>query len=370
MNIILSNGGNRFTFTDLWCNSVATAMISYDISKPIFFTLTDISFHQDKKSIKKMVEKKKLFKTVLVEVEEVAIDSYLDISYKPRANMDEIKTIRIILEPNEIVSAKQLVDYLIPILAQKKEWDFKRQQDNKTRLDELKVNEEKRLSNCIYDIVVIDFETTGIKSPMDGEKYDEVLSVSIVDQDGNTLINSLCRPQRRKTWAAAQEIHGISPAMVKGKPTFEELFPAIKEILYKSKLVIAYNIDFEMRFLWGFDLEFGKPGGTQLIRNVVWGPDPMLMYSAYSGVEKWQKLAVVAKHFKFPFEAHDSLEDVKATLHCYKKMLEYVQNNPEKDHILKCGFLYDSGKKGTWIDLNSYSLLDDVPVDYSDVYRS
>ena len=144
-----------------------------------------------------------------------------------------------------------------------------------------------------------------------------------------------------------KEIHGISPAMVKNQPSFEEIFPMVKEILYKSKLVIAYNIEFEMNFLWGFDLTFGKPGGTQLIKNVVWGPDPMLMYSAYKGTERWQKLSSAAKHFKYQFNAHDSLEDVKATLHCYKKLIEYVKNNPDKDYIIKYGFLYESGKKVT-----------------------
>lgn len=370
MNITISNNGNRFTFTDLWCNSAITAMISYDISKPIFFTLSDISFHQEKSIVKKSVEKKKLFKTVLIEIEETVLDNYIMLSYKPHANKDEIKTIKIDVEEKEIPLAKQIIDYLTPILKAKTEIDTKRKQEEQLRLNELLKTEQDRLSKCIYDLVVIDFETTGIKSPLDGEKYDEILSVSIIDQDGNILLNSLCSPQRRKTWATAQEIHGISPAMVKGKPTFEELFPSIKEILYKAKLVIAYNIDFEMRFLWGFDLEFGKPGGTQLIRNVVWGPDPMLMYSAYKGVEKWQKLSSAAKHFKFPFEAHDSLEDVKATLHCYKKMLEYVQKNPDKNYIVKYGYLYDSGKKGKWLDLISYKLLANVPVDYSDVYKN
>ncbi len=52
--------------------------------------------------------------------------------------------------------------------------------------------------------------------------YDEILSVSIIDQDGNVLLNTLCKPQKRKSWASAQEIHGISPAMVKNQPTFED----------------------------------------------------------------------------------------------------------------------------------------------------
>ena len=104
------------------------------------------------------------------------------------------------------------------------------------------------------------------------------------------------------------------------------------------------------------------------MQNVVWGPDPMLMYSAYKGVERWQKLSSAAKHFKFQFDAHDSLEDVKATLHCYKKMLEYIQKNPSKKDIVNSGFQYNSGKKGKWLDLLSYELLDNVPVDYSEVY--
>ena len=216
--------------------------------------------------------------------------------------------------------------------------DIKKEGNNKhieqvkiTELEENEKNERlkrrekelQRLNSCEYDLVVIDFETTGLKSPLDSEKYDEILSVSIIDQNEKVLLNTLCKPIRRKTWKKAQEIHGISPAMVKNQPSFEEIFPIIKEILYKAKVVIAYNIPFEMSFLWGFDLEFGKPGGTQLIRNVVWGPDPMLMYSAYKGVERWQKLSTAAKHFNFDFSAHDSLEDVKATLHCYKKLLEY-----------------------------------------------
>lgn len=230
--------------------------------------------------------------------------------------------------------------------------------------------EQQRLANCEYDVVVIDFETTGLKSPMEGEKYDEVLSVSIIDQDANVLLNTLCKPQRRKTWASAQEIHGISPAMVKNQPTFEEIFPTVKEILYKAKVVVAYNIAFEMKFLWGFDLEFGKPGGTQLIRNVVWGPDPMLMYSAYKGTEKWQKLSSAAKHFKFSYSAHDSLEDVKATLHCYKKLLEHVKKHPDKDYIIKYGFLYNDGKQGKWIDYDTYTIREGAQVDYIDPFES
>ena len=197
-----------------------------------------------------------------------------------------------------------------------------------------------------YDLVVIDFETTGTISPLESEDYDEILSVSIIDQDGNVLLDFLCKPQRKNVWEEAQKIHGISPEMVENQPTFESIFPQVKTILYDAKMVLAYNIAFEMKFLSGFDLVFGAPGETKLIENVVWGPDPMLMYSAYQGNRKWQKLSSVAEHFGYTYDAHDSLEDVQATLYCYKRLMEYAANNPEGKDIIEHGFSYSDGIKG------------------------
>ncbi len=224
-------------------------------------------------------------------------------------------------------------------------------------------NEIQRLNRCKYDLVVIDFETTGLKSPLhaffNGVKYDEILSASIIDQDGNTLLHTLCKPKHHKTWAKAQEIHEISPAMVKDKPPFEAVFPKVKEILSSAKLVIAYNIEFELEFLWGYDAVCGFIGNGKIRENVVWGADPMLMYCAYKANERWQKLTTVAKHFKYKFDAHDSLEDVKATLFCYKKMIEFINANEGKDYIYKYGFLYDRGIQGRWIDMNTYNITDE-----------
>ena len=239
--------------------------------------------------------------------------------------------------------------------------------ESESSKDNLLVEEEKnRLNDCKYDLVVIDFETTGIKTPLDsllnGTKYDEVLSVSIIDQDGNTLLHTLCKPKLRKSWAKAQEIHGITPAMVKDKQPFEEVFPKVKEILLNSKLVIAYNIEFELGFLWGYDAICDFVGEGNIREDVVWGSDPMLMYCAYKGNEKYQKLTAAAKHFKFNFEAHDSLEDVKATLFCYKKMIEFINANEDKEYIYKYGFLYDKGVKGRWIDRNTFDIFDETQI--------
>lgn len=360
MNITFFNKGNRFTFTDSWCKGDRTQMINYSVNYTSLFSVIDIALECKTNTITKTIQKKRFFKTIIEEVEETIIDYYISINYYLNSYDKETSNTKIHIKSDELEKAKEVVEYINNLIHQMKKHEAEVKKTKEEEQHSLVLKEKERLGICIYDFVVIDFETTGFKSPMDGEKYDEILSVSIIDQDGNVLLNSLCKPQRRKTWGKAQEIHGISPAMVKSQPTFEELFPMVKEILYKSKLVIAYNIEFELKFLWGFDLEFGKPGGTQLIRNVVWGPDPMLMYCAYKGNERWQKLSTVAKHFKYKFEAHDSLEDVKATLYCYKKMLEYVNANVDKEYIINYGYLYDDGRKGKWLDLNTYEITDEV----------
>lgn len=224
----------------------------------------------------------------------------------------------------------------------------RRAQEEKERLEkEAAEREQARLAACIYDMVVIDFETTGINSnPLRG-RADEILSVAIIDQDGNVLMNELCSTEDRKTWKKAEEVHGIKPSMVKGKPTFSELLPSVKEILRSAKEVIAYNIPFEMGFLWMYDAANDFPGGWKIREEIRWGLDPMLMFSAYKGQLtkyddiKWQKLTTATKHFKFDHDAHDALGDVRATLLVYNKMLEFVEANPDKEYIRRYGNSYD-----------------------------
>lgn len=224
----------------------------------------------------------------------------------------------------------------------------KSRENIKTALKEDALTKQKaeRLARCKYDFVVIDFETTGLNSDFLRGRMDEILSVAIIDQDGNTLLSTLCGTSDRKTWKKSEEIHGITPAMVKGKPTFSEILPQVKEILYSAKEVIAYNIPFEMGFLWAYDAINNFPGGTKIREMVDWGLDPMLMFSAYKGELssygdiKWQKLTTAARHFKYSFKEHDALEDVKATLFVYNALQKYVAAYDDKEYILKYGRSY------------------------------
>lgn len=102
-----------------------------------------------------------------------------------------------------------------------------------------------------YEKVVLDFETTGLSS-----KYDEILQVSAIDQDGNVLINEYCKPKSISTWEEAEAIHKISPAMVFDKKPFEDYVEILTDILTNAAEIIIYNADFEVGFLKKYGVKF------------------------------------------------------------------------------------------------------------------
>lgn len=166
-------------------------------------------------------------------------------------------------------------------------------------------------------VVVFDTETTGLRPGLD-----ELLQVSIVDGFGNTLMDSLVRPTRRKSWPDAERIHRISPRDVRRSPTIDRLAPQIREILGGDRLLVAYNMKFDMGFL--------RAAG---IFDRDWIPDQtfdvMLEYSRVRGASAWSdsgryrysKLADCARFYGYSFSAHDSLEDARATAWCFRSLL-------------------------------------------------
>lgn len=162
--------------------------------------------------------------------------------------------------------------------------------------------------------IVVDFETTGLNPAID-----EILSVSIIDENYNVLLDELCKPVLCKSWTEAEKIHGITLEDVKMCSYFNKFIPRIREILQATDSVIAYNAPFEKSFLEEYGVD---TSGFNWI-------DPMLIFSEIFGEwnpvrkgYKWQKLSVCAAYYGYEFKAHNSLEDVKATLYCYKKMIE------------------------------------------------
>lgn len=169
---------------------------------------------------------------------------------------------------------------------------------------------EQKLNN----IICLDTETTGL------DYDDEILQLSIANINGDILFNELIKPKAHTTWLEAQEIHGIDPEMVKDKKYLLDYKNEIENIINNADLIIGYNLDFDLSMLKTNDID---------ITNIKKTYDVMLTFAEIYGewsewhcCYKWQKLSTCASYYGYEFKAHDSLEDVKATIYCYKKMTE------------------------------------------------
>jgi DNA polymerase III subunit epsilon len=89
--------------------------------------------------------------------------------------------------------------------------------------------------------IYLDTETTGL------ERTDEIIEISIVDDAGQVLLNSLVRPSQSIP-AAATRIHGITNDMVQKAPAWPILWQQVRPLLL-GKTIVAYNSDYDHRLL-------------------------------------------------------------------------------------------------------------------------
>lgn len=95
------------------------------------------------------------------------------------------------------------------------------------------------------DFVVLDTETTGLSSSSD--RIVEIAAIRFRDR----------RIVGRKSWlidpgtdipAAATAVHGITGAMVEGKPSFREVYPELVRFT-DGAVLLAHNAPFDVRFI-------------------------------------------------------------------------------------------------------------------------
>lgn len=190
------------------------------------------------------------------------------------------------------------------------------------RFKALRNQVKQGLENLEYDkpfreLIVIDTETTGLADD------DELLQVSIIDENGEELYNSYLKPLVKEDWPRAQQINGISSQMVEDAPSICTEAPKIAEILKSAKEIVGYNVYYDLRYLRDYGIE---PDPTADIIDVmeifaeIYGE-----WNDYYGNYKWQSLGTCAAYYRFDWtglKAHDSLADCQATLFCYKKILK------------------------------------------------
>ena len=195
--------------------------------------------------------------------------------------------------------------------------------------------------------VVLAFETTGLNS-----EIDEILQVSIIDQDGNVLVNDYCRLQKNSSWKEAEAIHGISPNMFLNKKPFEEYVETLSNILTDTDEIIIYNASFGISFLKKYGVNFNDNIYDLMLEFAeVYG-----QWNEFYGSYTWKSLNDCCLYYGYYLDnAHNSLEYCKATLYCYNKVINKEDRYEGKEYI---GKTVKEFLDGAWekVDNNSIKL--------------
>lgn len=162
------------------------------------------------------------------------------------------------------------------------------------------------------ELASLDFETTGL----DVEK-DRVIEVAVVRGrygQAPRRWTSLVDPERPMD---ATEIHGITDAMVAGKPGFRALAPTLARML-RGAVLVAHNARFDVSFL---EMEYARCG--------LWAPRPAVVDTL--GLSRRvvalpsHRLAAMCTWANIARErAHRALDDAEATFQLAWTLLEHI----------------------------------------------
>ena len=104
--------------------------------------------------------------------------------------------------------------------------------------------------------VYLDTETTGLG------KTDEIIEISIIDDDGSTLIETLIKPSQSIP-SGSTAIHGITNEDVKSARAWPIVWPEIRSTLF-GRAIIIYNAEFDVRMLQQSHQRYRLPWKEQL----------------------------------------------------------------------------------------------------------
>ena len=167
------------------------------------------------------------------------------------------------------------------------------------------------------DFVILDTETTGLYDD------DEIVSIAIINSDGQTLLNQLVQPVRPIP-ADATQIHGITNEMVSAANCLP--IEQINELL-AGREIIVYNASYDMAMLYRSVRALQAP--MIQWRGVANWHCAMEAFAEiygdwndYHHSYRWQKLSTACNYYKIPVVgAHGALADCLMTLEVCKAML-------------------------------------------------
>lgn len=187
--------------------------------------------------------------------------------------------------------------------------------------------------------LAIDFETANSWS------RSSACSVGIVEIKNNKIIDefyTLINPLEDFEDFCI-DIHGITPEMVEDQPTFEDIWPKLKEIL-ENNLIVAHNASFDMSVLRHclnkFEIQFPEFN---------YACSYLLSKRIYPGLPNYRLDYLVNHHALSTFEHHHSLSDAKAAADLFGKCITDSEFS-DLESILK----HHKYKLGSLLSDNTY----------------
>lgn len=179
----------------------------------------------------------------------------------------------------------------------------------KTRLEELQFAIDlARNVLARNNVVILDTETTGFKSP-------QAIQIAIIDHTGQILFYQDIKPFNKPIEDAALAIHGISNDRLIHASSFAEYHDQLTRVLDHSS-VIGYRTNYDIEVLensatvYGLDLPAMMPFCVMDCFATVYGE------TSRHGKYKWKSLKFAMDFFGLAAkgELHDALNDAYATL--------------------------------------------------------
>lgn len=133
---------------------------------------------------------------------------------------------------------------------------------------------DRRLDEASF--TVFDTETTGL-DPVGGDRVISIGAVRVVN--GRVLrhetFERLVQPERSVP-VASTAIHGITPEMLEGQPTIEEVLPAFARFA-EDTVLVGHNVSFDLQFLKlaepGVGVRLSQPALDTLLLHAALNPD-------------------------------------------------------------------------------------------------
>lgn len=180
----------------------------------------------------------------------------------------------------------------------------------------------RRAANAHYGTVFLDIETTSYND--NSAKYDnDILQVSIIDENEDVLIDQYCKPRKKESWENASKINSIYFSAVSDCPRFLDVKPYVQDIFERADKIVVFDYYFVKDYLEKYKFDLHKFRLTTPVYE-------LRQYNVAHGIKnpKWMTLENAADQFDLIYDRNNSLEDARAILKIYNFIEE--QNNAVK----------------------------------------